>query len=240
MLHSGYDTSVEGQQRKRERDAKLLRLDLDENPDHPFVLFNLGMTDHFLGEHQSAIEWLERSIAVAQGNESHIRKAYSLLGISVRELHGPIEGIRVFETGLKHVGWDPELWFHLAMTNAQIGEVDQAIAAYEMVLADEPAGFYSSYDVAIRGHKTYFNLAALHQQSGRYERAAALWKKCLEVSPSFTPAAFALFDAALVSSDRETAVGMCNHIKRVEEDKSNYLLMLDRLGEHVAVAVQRG
>lgn len=225
VLHSGYDTSPEGQKRKRERDAKLLRLDLEENPDHPFVLFNLGMTDHFLGEHESAIQWLERSIQVAKGEESHVRKAYALLGLSVRELRGPIEAIRVFEEGVRAVGWDPELWFHLGMTNAQIGALDQAIAAYEMVLADEPAGFYSSYDVSIRGHKTLFNLAAAHLQKGDYPRARELWEECLRIAPTFLPAAFACFDAAIREMDKPPATRMLSHVREIEGASQSWSMM---------------
>ena len=62
VMHSGYDTSPEGQQKKRERDEKLLQLDLDERPDHPFVLFNLGMTAHFCNDHPAAIAWLRKSL----------------------------------------------------------------------------------------------------------------------------------------------------------------------------------
>ena len=65
VMHSGYDTSVAGQAKKRVRDAKLLTLDLAERPDHPFVLFNLGMTDHYGNEHEGAVSWLRQSIAKA-------------------------------------------------------------------------------------------------------------------------------------------------------------------------------
>src|SRR5205085_1992383 len=82
VLHSGYDTTPEGQARKRARDAKLLKLDLEERPDHPFVLFNLGMTDHYGGEHEAAVSWLRRCIAVSPSGQSHLRKAYALLALS--------------------------------------------------------------------------------------------------------------------------------------------------------------
>jgi len=229
VLHSGYDTSVEGQERKRERDHKLLNLDLEEHPDHPFVLFNLGMTDHFLGEHESAIKWLTRSIEVAQGAESHIRKAYALKAMSVRELHGPEPAILVLEEGLKAVGWDPELWFHLGMTNNMIGQHEQAIAAYEMVFSEQATSFYTSYDVAITGHKTLYNLAAVYLQIGDYARSRDLWFKALETTPNFTPSAFSLFDAALEQQDFKTAQQCLEHVKNIEGFSESYLTMLERL-----------
>jgi GT2 family glycosyltransferase/2-polyprenyl-3-methyl-5-hydroxy-6-metoxy-1,4-benzoquinol methylase len=44
VVHSGSDHSPEGWQRKLERDLRILHRELEETPDHPFVLFNLGMT----------------------------------------------------------------------------------------------------------------------------------------------------------------------------------------------------
>ena len=44
VVHSGSDHSPEGFQRKLERDLRILNLEFQEHPDHPFVLFNLGMT----------------------------------------------------------------------------------------------------------------------------------------------------------------------------------------------------
>ena len=91
VLHSGYDTSPEGQAKKRARDAKLLALDLAARPDHPFVLFNLGMTDHYGGEPEGAVRWLTRCIEVSAPTDLHVRKAYALLALSQRQA-GDVEG----------------------------------------------------------------------------------------------------------------------------------------------------
>jgi hypothetical protein len=44
LVHSGADDSTEGKRKKLERDLRLLNLELEEFPGHPFTLFNLGMT----------------------------------------------------------------------------------------------------------------------------------------------------------------------------------------------------
>ncbi len=44
VTHSGSDQSPEGRARKYERDLRILRLELIDRPDHPFALFNVGMT----------------------------------------------------------------------------------------------------------------------------------------------------------------------------------------------------
>ena len=63
VVHSGYDHSPEGQERKKRRDLKLLHLELDERPEHPFTLFNLGMTYADVGEYEHAAGFLREAFA---------------------------------------------------------------------------------------------------------------------------------------------------------------------------------
>ena len=126
VLHSNYDTSPEGQAKKRLRDARLLLLDLQERPDHPFVLFNLGMTDHYGGEHASAVEWLRQSLTMANPGDSIVRKAYALLVLSLRILDRMDESRAMLAEGLERVPDDPELHFHLAHALTEEGRYAEA------------------------------------------------------------------------------------------------------------------
>src|SRR4051794_25223844 len=65
VVHSGSDQSEAGRLFKRERDLRLLNLEVEECPNHPFTLFNLGMTYADGQEHARAVAFLERSIAVS-------------------------------------------------------------------------------------------------------------------------------------------------------------------------------
>ncbi len=79
VVHSGSDPSPPAQERKRVRDMRLLRLELAERPEHPFTLFNLGMTHAHASQFAEAADYLKRSIARSNPDESHLRKAYALL-----------------------------------------------------------------------------------------------------------------------------------------------------------------
>ena len=54
VVHSGSDHSPAGWQRKLERDLRILHLELADTPNHPFVLFNLGMTYADAASHSNA------------------------------------------------------------------------------------------------------------------------------------------------------------------------------------------
>ncbi len=78
VRHVGYvDPAVRG--RKRERDVRLLRLELAEHPDDPFALFNLGAVLHEAGDFAGALPALERSLALSHPRDSIVRKLYALV-----------------------------------------------------------------------------------------------------------------------------------------------------------------
>ena len=81
----GYDHSPEGQKRKIQRDLHLLQLELQDQPDHPFTLFNLGMTYADIKRFPEAIDCLTKSIQFSGTGDSHLRKAYALLVHSLNQ-----------------------------------------------------------------------------------------------------------------------------------------------------------
>lgn len=181
--HTGYDTSEAGQKRKRSRDAELLALDLEDRPNHPFVLFNLGMTCHFTGEHDEAIDWLQRCIRHSANSESHVRKAFALLAGSLRAIGRVEEAKKVLVDGLGMFSGDPELSFIAGQLLSVDGDTLGAIEHYEAVLRADLAGVFSSIDRGVLGFKARHNLAVEYVRSGRYADARRQWALALDEAP---------------------------------------------------------
>lgn len=215
VLHSGYDTSPEGQAKKNARDRQLLSLDLEERPGHPFVLFNLGMTAHYSEEHEEAISWLDKCLSASGQGESHVRKAYALKGISLRRLDRNEEAIKVFTKGIQEVGEDPELQFQLGHLFAELGRSQEAKEHYLACLEADSSSAFTSFDRGIQGFKTMHNLAAVHVTLRDYEGARNWFLAALQQAPEFLPSAFALFDSALDVGDWHTAEAMLAHVVRI-------------------------
>ncbi len=195
VLHSGYDTSDEGQARKRDRDWKLLKLDLEDDPLNPFYNFNMGMTCHHCGMHEEAILWLQKSIDYAAGEESHIRKAYAMMGISLRELGRLDEALEKFTEGLEAVNEDPELRFQSALVLSGLERLEEAIQQY-LAINPDTSGFFSSIDIAILGCKRFHNLASLYESTGEHKEARAwYWKAVNEAG--FIPSADRLVEMSI-------------------------------------------
>jgi GT2 family glycosyltransferase/Tfp pilus assembly protein PilF len=233
VLHSGYDTSVEGQARKRKRDMGLLCLELRERRYHPFVLFNIGMTYHYTGDHRRGERWLKKCIEFSPETDSHVRKAYSLQAVSQRELGRAEDCVATLERGLQMVGADPDISFQLGLTLANLGRIDEAKRHYEAALKSDVAGHFSSVDTGIMGYKTYHNLGALYLAEGDYAGAKTWWLKAVENAPGFAHSAIDLFHAAIENSDLATARKQLDYIRTTLGPTADWAEMGAKLAEAV-------
>ncbi len=83
--HTGYeDPAVE--QRKLQRDLRLLRMDFATDPEDTSTLIHLGLAYYHLGRFSLAREHLERLLALSPLPGDHLRQVYGVLtSISMRE-----------------------------------------------------------------------------------------------------------------------------------------------------------
>ncbi len=233
VLHSGYDTSDAGQKKKRARDEKLLMLDLQDRPDHPFVLFNLGMTAHYTDGHEQAVKWFDKCLIVSDPKESHVRKAYALKAVSHRELGEIQKAIDTLNEGLAEVGDDPELHFHLGLILSNQNMHEESLEHYRKVLGSDPSGYFSSMDIGILGFKTHHNMGGVLVALGRYDEAKEEFMKALQQAPHFLPSAFELFDQALQRKDFASAQHALDHVKAHDGQGKSWAEMTIKYAEHV-------
>lgn len=231
ILHSGYDTSVDGQAKKRVRDNTILDLELIERPNHPFVLFNVGMTRHFEGRHKEAVKYLKRCLAAADPNESIVRKAYSLLAVSLSELGKKDEALATVRKGLEIVPEDPELHFRAGYLLSDEGRLEEALSHYEQVTKADVDGFFSSIDMGIITYKTYFNMGNICRNLGRFDEAKHWFWTSIKKAPQFLPSAFSLFDSCIEHGDLDTAFFVLEKVQQVEGRSENWAKMVDRHAE---------
>ncbi len=188
VVHSGSDQTPDVRARKLERDFRILQRDLEERPDHPFVLFNLGMTHEDAGEYAEAEQCLSRCLEVSNEGESQLRKAWALL-VNCQRMQGRIDDAIVTATqALQTYKGDKELLFRRAVLLQDAGRLEDARADYLRIL-EEPVGkVFQSIDPAICGHKAQHNLALVFQQLGQYEQAVERWRHVVADFPEWSSA----------------------------------------------------
>lgn len=199
VVHSGSDRTEEGQKRKLERDFRILYRELEDQPDHPFVRFNLGMTHADAGEYEEAIEHLRHCIAVSQAEESHLRKAYALLVSSCAQSQRTEEALDVCQTGLKLYPDDKELLFRQALVLHELGRREESVNAYLRVLHDDEDRHFTSIDPSLTGFKARHNLAIVYNELQQSENAEEQWRLVLAEVQDYAPSVKGLADLLLRS-----------------------------------------
>jgi GT2 family glycosyltransferase/Flp pilus assembly protein TadD/2-polyprenyl-3-methyl-5-hydroxy-6-metoxy-1,4-benzoquinol methylase len=209
VIHAHYDRSPAGQKKKRERDGRLLELDLKENPDHPFVHFNAGMTALHEDDAERAVHHLRRSIELSAPAESHLRKAYALLAAAHRALSQNDAAREACQQGLVLFPDDPELLFNLGLAHQAAGRLSEAEATFQRLLAGPSAvGYLASIDTSILTFKARHNLGAVYREMGRTGEAERCWRHVIEEQPDFSPAWLALGDLLLATGAVQQTISL--------------------------------
>jgi tetratricopeptide (TPR) repeat protein len=195
VVHSGSDLSAEGQAAKIERDLRILLQELTERPDHPFTLFNLGMTYSELRAFDTAARYLRRSLAVADARESHVRKAYALL-VHCYAQNGQLdEAWNALREGLGHYPADVELHFREGLLYQMAGDFPAAEQAYWRVLTANEQRHFASIDRGIVSYKARQNLAQLYRDRGELAKSELQWRQITQEHSHYPRAWEGLIDA---------------------------------------------
>jgi glycosyltransferase involved in cell wall biosynthesis len=197
VVHSGYDYSPEGQQRKRERDLTILELDLADRPTHPFVWFNIGMTAFHLKESEKAISALEQCLAFSKPHESIVRKVYAMLAGAHLEQRDMASARTRIDQGLALFPNDPELLFRAGIIYRELGNLPVAERNYLRLLNSRESGHIDSLDVSMTTYKAHHNLALIYQDMNQVKEAEEQWQAALAHSPDFAPSLLGLGELCL-------------------------------------------
>lgn len=188
VVHSGSDHTDEGWERKLERDLRILHRELEEQPQHPFVLFNLGMTYADAEEFERAVDFLQRCLAVSKPEESHLRKAYALLVSSLSQADRHDEAWEICRKGLHLYPGDKELHFRSAMLSQHFGKLRDAERDYLRVINETEERHFTSVDQGLAGYKARHNLALVYEELGQLDQAEQQWRKIIEAVPDYVAA----------------------------------------------------
>jgi len=220
VVHSGSCQSPQTRKKKLERDFRILKLDLLECPDHPFVLFNMGMTCEDAGMYEDANEYLLRSIQVAGQGESHLRKAWALR-INCLSCMGQIaKAIDTATEALDKFPGDKELLFRRALLFQNAQRLVEAVADYEQILQEPLVRTFQSIDPSIYGHKANHNLGTVLQDLGRIQESRDCWNKVVAECPEFGPAWLALLRSCIAFHDFDDARSVLERMPGKSTDSS--------------------
>jgi tetratricopeptide (TPR) repeat protein len=163
-------------------------MELAERPNHPFVLFNLGMTYDDMGDYEQSIQWLERCLAVSHEHESHLRKAYAILIGCYSRLKRMSRARELCSEALNKFPEDAEILFRSAALEQEEGRLNDAEATYRRILNKTGERHFQSIDRGIVSFKLRQNLAVLYAEKQDWARAELHFRAAIASAPTFQPA----------------------------------------------------
>jgi len=187
VVHSGSDQSAEAQEKKLQRDLRLLELELAERPEHPFTLFNLGMTHVHGSRFAEAADYLRRGIARSNPEESQLRKAYALLVFAEMRLGRREQALETCRRGRGLFPRDVELKFREGVLLHEMGRLAEAKRTYLDVLGNGDERHFSSVDRGLNGFKAHQNLAVVTTEMGDLAEAERHWREVVREAPGYRP-----------------------------------------------------
>ncbi|MFI5456415.1 MAG: glycosyltransferase, partial [Isosphaerales bacterium] len=197
VRHTGYvDKPLRA--RKLDRDTKILREDVEDQPDDPFILFNLGSISVERQDWLAALGFLRRSLAGSAPTDSITRKLFALIALAHQKLGDSQAALRTCAKGLRLAPDDAELLFREAVVHRNRGESGEAERCWRRILTLPRPDQFSSVDQGIYGHLTRRNLAALAAERGDHAEAGKLWTEVLAECPGDREALAKLKDLSLV------------------------------------------
>jgi len=159
--HVGY-INPELRARKLQRDFRLLKMEYAENPDDPFVLFNLAAPHAEFKNHAEALTLMRRSLRLSDPQDSILRKLYAMMANCHRKMGQNSEAVQVCLANRKLYPDDAEMLHIEAIARDDSGDAAGAECCYRRLLDGRENGHYfASVADGLRGHISRHNLAVL-------------------------------------------------------------------------------
>jgi glycosyltransferase involved in cell wall biosynthesis len=239
VTHRNYDRSKEGQERKRQRDFRLLKLDLRDRPNHPFVLFNLAMTHLYATkDYEVVAHYLRRCLDGSDWRDSIIRKAYAMLTTARVCQQDWGAAIAANEEGRSYYPEDAELLFLAGQIYQQVGRFDEARTTLERLIQGKDEPHYRSVDAGLRTYRGQHELALLFRFMGDAQHCARVLRQIMAAFPQYIPAQLDLVETLCLLGNHHEARRILAGIPRAE-GLENQLGRLQRLVGSLAVAGAR-
>jgi predicted TPR repeat methyltransferase len=146
---------------------------LRASPDNFDVLYLLGILNHELGNHETAIELIGKAIKLNPGYvEAHIN-----LGNALKDQGKLDESVVAYKRALAIDPNYADAHYNLGIVLGDQGKLDEAIASYRCVLTFNP-----SYVEA------HINLGNALKDKGKLDEAVVAYKRALDIDPNYAEA----------------------------------------------------
>jgi Flp pilus assembly protein TadD len=133
VRHAGYvDQALRA--KKFDRETKILKRELQERPEDPYVCLNVGAIAVERQQWNESLGFLGKSLANSAPSDSIVRKTYALTARAHQMMGNSQAAIQTCLEGLELDPDDAELWFGKGVVHRHRGESAEAESARRRIL----------------------------------------------------------------------------------------------------------
>jgi glycosyltransferase involved in cell wall biosynthesis len=173
VLHSGYEGDLESRRKKTERNISLLKLAHEQNPNDPYILYQLGKSYYMEEDYASACDYFGQALYfdldprleyVQDLVESY---GYSLLNSEQYSI--AMQLLNVYD----EFAHSADFIFMIAMILMNNGSFHEAIEEFQKAVAMPEAKMEG-----VNGYLAYYNIGVIYECLGDIEKARSYYMKC--------------------------------------------------------------
>ncbi|MGE0529158.1 MAG: glycosyltransferase, partial [Bdellovibrionales bacterium] len=185
--HAGFAENTQ-QQGKVDRNLRLLELDLNENPNDAFTLFNLGAIAYSRRQNQIAQDFFQRSLLHCQPGDTLWPKIQCLLLRLQLEIGHLDQAWIHCQQGRNQCPSDVELLYWDAVLRKERQDFPGAEKALRELLNNLDQGQLNGIDAGLQGHRVHHLLGEILWGQGRPWEAEAHYQTAISDCPEYLPA----------------------------------------------------
>jgi tetratricopeptide (TPR) repeat protein len=188
IIHLGYTQTTMDERDKLNRNLDLLLKQLEEEPDNPYVHYNLGQTYKMMGQIEEAAGRFQLAMDQLRAEKAdtgipYFANLYFALPDVLRMLKRHDEARKWLEEGLRIYPDFPDLHFTLGSVHLEQERYLEACRAYENCVALGDRVHAGGTDPALTGHKGQNALGICKARLGRHVEAAEHFRRAVSLHP---------------------------------------------------------
>lgn len=203
IRHLGYRQDIVADRRKHERTIRMLREEVQKNPDDLFQRFNLGNAYYVAGQYAEAVSELEPIVDRIEPHADHAAIGYVLLANALYPLAQYEQVLGVHERALRRGIDHPGLHFADGYAYLSLRRYAESAEAFRRAIASSDDERFVGGDTSISGFKAYYGLAQAYLGLEQLEKSEVECRRALAEQPAFAEARYLL--SQLLFTRGETA-----------------------------------
>jgi glycosyltransferase involved in cell wall biosynthesis len=173
ILHDGYSGTEEERQEKAKRNIRLLIEAQKEEPEDPYLQYQLGKGYYMAGRYEEAVRWFDQALYYDLNPKlEYVIDMVESYGYALLKCGNP-EKAQMLEGVYEEFGKSADFQFLMGLIYMNNGQFDRAVE--EFVKA---AGQPSARTVGANSYLAWYNAGVIRECLGDKKSAAAYYRKC--------------------------------------------------------------